>query len=189
MRARGSACGGRISAALAAAALAAACAFAGAFPCAAHAAPAVSADYPLAIDATTAKEGENVVSVMVPSSVSIAIKTSIVDGRIIGFIGGSAEVTNSPHSYAPISLSVASVDDAPQGGQSFLRYVDMALRGHHDCALVEGDGQSLPLFDGIEPGSSETFEAFIAQKRDDVLVPAGSYLVRTTLLVQPDELG
>lgn len=169
-----------------AAALAVACTAAAVFPCGAHAA---SADYPLAIDATAAKGGENVVSVVVPSSVSIAIKTSIVDGRIIGFVGGFAEVRNSSRSYAPISLSVASVEDAPGGGQPFLRHADMVLRGHHECALVEGSGQSLPLFDGIAPGSSETLEASIAQKRDDVLVPAGSYLVRTTLLVQPDERG
>lgn len=169
--------------------LAAACAAAVVFPCAAHAAPAVSANYPLGIDATAAKEGENVVSVVVPSSVSIAIKTSIVDGRIIGFVGGTAEVRNSSRSYAPISLSVTSVEDAPDGGQPFLRYADMALLGHHACALVEGAGQSLPLFDGIEPGFGETLEASIAQKQEDVLVPAGSYLVRTTLLVRPDERG
>lgn len=172
---------------IAAAALALACAVAAAYPHAACAAPAASADYPLAIDATAAKEEENVISVVVPSSVSIAIRTSVIDGRIIDFIGGDAEVWNSPRSCAPISLSVTGVEDAPNGGQPFFRYADMTLRGDYECALVEADGQNLPLFDGIAPGTGETLKASIAQKHDDVLVPAGSYLVRTTLYVQPDE--
>ena len=140
---------------------------------------------PLDIRVDAARENENVVSVIVPASVSIAIKTSIVDGRILDFIGGTAEVSSSDRSYAPIALSVTSVEDAQKSGHAFLPYVDMILHGDHDYSVVEGGNQSAPLFDGIAPGTSETLEASIAQKLPDVLIPAGSYLVRATLRVEP----
>lgn len=158
-----------------------------AMPKPAYAEPVSSRNYPLEIDVEAAKEGENVVSVIVPSSVSIVVKTSMVDGRVMGFVGGTAQVSNSNRSFAPIALSVTSAEDEPVTNRGFLSYVDMMLHGDHDYAVRSGENQNAPLFDAIAPGSQADLEASIAQKYPDVLIPAGSYLVRTTLLVEPVE--
>ena len=147
-----------------------------------------SREYPLEIDVRAAKEGENVVSVVVPSSVSVVIRTSIVDGRLMGFVSGTAQVVNNRHSHTPISLSVTAVEDALVDSRKFLHYVDMTLHGHHDYEVVEGTGQSESLFESLAPGESADLEVSVAQSDPDVMIPTGSYLVRTTLLVTPQEV-
>lgn len=146
-------------------------------------------DYPLEITADAAKEGENVVSVVVPSSVSIMVKTSVVDGRIMGITADAATIKNDRRSFAPISVKVDAFTDTPTKGEKLLSYVDMAFLGDHEVAVVEGEGLNAALFDHIAPDTSSDLEIRLQQHDDAVLVPAGSYALRALLRVEPVELN
>ncbi len=169
-------------------ALAAALALAAACPGSAHAA-AGERDFPLEITANAAKDGEDVVSVVVPSSVSIVVRTSVVDGRIMGVSANAASVSNNRHSFAPISVGVEAVADTPVNGNKLLSYVDMRLIGDYEVDMAEGQDLGLSLFDSIAPGVSSDLGVNLQQRDAGVLVPAGSYNVRATLLVSPVEEG
>lgn len=142
-------------------------------------------NYPLDIRVDAAREGEDVVSVVVPSSVSIVVRTSVVDGRIMGVQADAAHVTNNRHSFAPIAVSITQVADGFTIGQKLLPYVDMALTGDHRVALVAGSNVNEPLFDSIAPSEERDLGVELSQKDPNQLVPAGSYAVRATLLVTP----
>lgn len=146
---------------------------------------AVPGEYELEITALAKKDGENVVSVVVPSSVSIVVKTSVVDGRILGFDTSDAEISNAAHSYAPIKAEVSSVTDTPTSETKLLDFVEMTFRGDHEVPIVAGDNQRELLFDAIDPGTSGALKVDLSQKDPDVLVPAGSYLIRAMLRVSP----
>lgn len=173
----------RIAAGFAALALACACALAGRPPTLAYAVG--EGDYPLEITADAAKEGENVVSVVVPSSVSIVVKTSIVDGRIMGITADAAAIENSRSSFAPITVEVDAFSDTPTKGKKLLSYVDMTFIGDHEVPVTEGDDLGAVLFDAIAPGESGNLEVLLRQHDDAVLVPAGSYALRALLRVAP----
>lgn len=147
----------------------------------------VSAQYPLDLSVDVAKDGEKVVSAVVPSSVSIVVKTSVVDGRIMGVATNTASIENSRRSYAPIAISVQGVVDEPVADNKLLNFVDMTLSGQYTVALQEGVDQGLALFDSIAPGTTEQMQASLTQKDPDELIPAGAYVVRSTLLVTPVE--
>ena len=142
-------------------------------------------DFPLELTVDVAKKGERVVSVVVPSSVSIVVKTSVVDGRIMGISTSTASIENSRRSFAPIAVSLESVVDEPVKGNKLLDYVEMTLEGQHVVALREGANQGIPLFDAIAPGLSEEMSAALSQKDPQTLIPAGAYAIRSTLLVTP----
>lgn len=144
-------------------------------------------DYPLEITADVARDGEDVVSVVVPSSISIVVRTSVVDGRIMGVSADAAFIENNRRSYAPVSACIVSVADGTTADGKLLPYVDMTLEGQHEVALVEGEGKRDALFDAIAPGSSEPIAVRVAQKDLGRLVPAGFYSVRATLLISPVE--
>lgn len=175
----------RIAGVFAALALALACAPAGRPPSTAYAVG--DGDYPLEITVDAAKEGEKVVSVVVPSSVSIVVKTSVVDGRILGITAEAAAIQNSRRSYAPIAVEIDSFSDAPVKGKQLLDYVNMTFTGDHEVHAKEGENLGIALFDGIPPAQSGDLDVLLEQRSDDVLVPAGSYALSALLRVEPVE--
>ena len=144
-------------------------------------------DYPVEVTVDAEKEGENVVSVVVPSSVSIVVRTSVVDGRVMGVSAETARVENSRRSYAPISVDVDAVTDTPVKGGKLLGFMDMRLLGDHEAPIAEGGDLGIPLFDGIAPGSGSDLEVRLVQRDENVPVPVGSYAVRALLRVEPVE--
>ena len=165
--------------ALCAAALALACP--AALPAEARAAQ--EALYPVEIPASVAEPGEKVVSVVVPSVVSVVVQTSVVDGTFVGFRAGEAVIENGAQSSVPVRISLTEVQDRAVDGKAMLGYVDMTLVGENALLLAEGAGKDDVLYGSIAPGTSETLGVELAEKGAGGSIPAGSYQVKSTMKV------
>lgn len=126
---------------------------------------------------------ETVISVVVPSVVSVVVQTSIVDGTFIGFKAGEASIENGVQSSVPVRISLTEVQDRMVGGKSLLDYVDMELVGDHRLALTEGSDKNDVLFSSIAPGKTKKLGVELANKDTDQIIPAGGYQVKATMKV------
>lgn len=135
------------------------------------------------IKAEVVREPENVISVVVPSSVSIAVKTNVINGKFIGFDSEPSTITNDEKSSASVKIELMGVADGTAGSHKLLDYASVSLVGEYTVALLEGQNQQKPVFDSIAPGQTKNLSVSLVPKSSSTLMPNGKYALGSTLRV------
>lgn len=143
-------------------------------------------DRDLTISATVAEPAPVVIKVEVPSSAAaldIRIRTSVLDGRFLGFAAAKGEIRNLPESTVPISAAVSEVADGANGRARALGYLGVAITGDRTVELVEGAGKSDVIVDHLAPGSTAPLTVDVRDKTGGAPIPDGAYGMSATIKI------
>lgn len=139
------------------------------------------------ISAAVAKQGENIVSVTLPSKMAIGIKTK-TDGTFDSTTGTSATVSNNDVSTADVKVEITKVTQnaGVDSNGKLLDLVDLKLFGDdttNGIKLQEGDQTNKILFSRISNGGSASLKLDASAATSNPVIPTDAYTVSTILKV------
>lgn len=143
-------------------------------------------DRDLTISATVAEPAPVVIKVEVPSSTAaldIRIRTSVLDGRFLGFAAAKGEIRNLPESTVPISAAVSEVTDGTNGRAKALGYLGVTITSDRTVELSEGAGEGDVLVERLAPGSTAELTVDVHDKTGGASIPDGAYGTSATIKI------
>lgn len=164
---------------------AAVCACALAMAAVPFASKAFADDYSMDVEADVSSPQPVVIRVEVPSSgsaVDILVRTSVIDGRFLGFQAAESYIKNLDESTAPISATVSQVVDGAGGKGRALQYLGVFLSSDRTVELVEGSAGGT-IVDRLEPGNVAKLKVSVVDRAQGRPIPEGSYGMSATIKV------
>lgn len=138
------------------------------------------------ISAAVAKENEHIISVTVPSQMSIAITTDKTDGTFKSFKSAPATISNNDMSTSAVKVEVAKVSQTAGKDSSgkLLDLVKLNLSGDndHSVVLTESTANEL-LVANMGVKGSYSLQLSAEALASNPAIPTDAYTVSTTLKV------
>lgn len=156
-------------------------------PACAYGSPLNQREYSMDIEAAVSDPPTPVViKVEVPASTSavdIVVRTSVLDGRFLGFQAAKTAIRNLEESTVPVRVTVGEVTDGTQGADAALRYLGVFLSADRTVELSEGMGKNDVVIEQLAPGSSADLMVSVTDRTAGSPIPEGTYGMSATLKV------